>query len=439
MRVRLVVAAVLATMAFAEAGLAKDKLVVLSPHRKTIQEEYVPLFQRYYKETFGTDVEVEWVDQGGTSNAVKYLKAKAASNPKDVGVDVFWGGTSANFVDMADDGLLSPYKLTGVTRTALPKDAGGVQLSDSKDLWHATCVSSFGIMFNKQVLALEKLPEPKSWTDLADARYLNSLSITDPRQSGTNSTMNMIVMEARGYDAGWDLLSRIAGNTRRFTQSSSDPVRAVAVGDAAAAMAIDFYGLSQVWELGEDKIGFILPEGETVLDPDPVALVKGGGNVQTAQRFVDFLLTPAAQKIWLLPKGAPGGPTRSHLARLSVSPKAYAETDGKRLYHLNPFTRKGFMKFDLEKAGALRDPFNDLVGTTLVDNHSDLVKAWKRIVKDGLKPEAVKAFGAPFVSEADLKAAAKRWSDGVYRNETIAQWSKAARERYHRLASGSAH
>src|SRR5947208_16551607 len=88
-------------MLAAKSALANDRLVVLSPHRKTIQEELIPLFQAYYKAKFGSQVDVEWVDQGGTSNAVRYLKTKAASNPAAVGLDVFWGGTAANFVDMA--------------------------------------------------------------------------------------------------------------------------------------------------------------------------------------------------------------------------------------------------------------------------------------------------------------------------------------------------
>ncbi len=420
----------------APAALASDRLVVLSPHRKTIQEELIPLFQTYYMTRFGTAVEVEWVDQGGTSNAVRYLKTKAASNPAAVGLDVFWGGTAANFVDMATAGLLDPYELPAEARAEIPRECAGVALSDSQNRWHAAVISSFGIMFNKKALALEGLTEPRLWADLAAPPWFDRVSLTDPRKSGTNSTMNMIVLAAEGWDKGWAALTQIAANTRRFTDSSSDPVRAVAAGDAVAAMTIDFYGLSQVWELGEDKIGFVFPEKQTVLDPDPVAVVKGGGNKETAHRFVDFLMTREAQKVWLLPKGAKGGPVRANLARLAVSPKAYEETAGRRLGLVNPFTRGDFLKFDLEKAGIVRDTLNDLYGAVLVDAHADLKKAWKHVIDGGQKPELVAALLAAPVTEAELRALAPKWGDEVFRNQTLNKWSAAAKARYAAIADG---
>ncbi len=432
-------AASLALSSLAQSALAEGKLIVLSPHRKTIQEELIPAFGAYYKKKFGEDVEVEWIDQGGTSNAVKYLKTKSASAKAKgggVGIDVFWGGTAANFVDMANGDLLQPYALPKEARDEVPATLSGVALSDSQNRWHATVISSFGIVFNKPVLALEKLPEPKLWDDLAKPEWNDQVSLTDPRKSGTNSTMNMIVLAAEGWEQGWKTLTQVAANTRRFTESSSDPVHAVAAGDAAAAMVIDFYGLAQVWELGADKIGFVLPEKQTVLDPDPIALVKGGGNVQTAQRFVDFLMTREAQKIWILPKGSVGGPRRANLARLAISPKAYEETEGKRLELQNPFLAKGFLALDQEKAGVIRDALNDLYGAVLVDSHASLKSAWRRVLQDGAKPEMVKALTAPFATEAELTLLASKWSDGVVRNQALNAWTAAAKARYAALAEG---
>lgn len=418
-------------------AFAADKLVILSPHRKTIQEEFVPLFKTHYEKTYGTAVEVDWIDQGGTSNAVKYLAAKAAKNAKDIGIDVFWGGTSANFVDMARQDLLAPYKLADATRKAIPATCAGVPLSDPKNLWHATEVSSFGILFNKTLLKMEKVPEPKTWADLGDAKYFNLVSSTDPRKSGTNSTMNTIILEAEGWNKGWDLLMRMAGNTRVFTHSSSDPVRAVGTGDAGAATVIDFYGLAQVIENGPDKVSFILPPGKTIIDPDPVALIKNAPNPVVAGRFVEFLLSKEAQKVWVLPKGEKDGPTRANQARLAVHPLAYKETEGRRLPLLeNPYNAKGYLKFDAVKAGEWREPLNDLVGAVLVDSHADLKKAWKRILDDKMPAAAVAAFVKPIVSETDLKDAAAKWNDDVYRNTKINEWVQAAKSKYATLAAG---
>ena len=77
-----------------------------------------------------------------------------------------------------------------------------------------------------------------------------------------------------GWDKGWELLAAIAGNTRSFTHSSSDPIKAVVSGDVALAMAIDFYAQAKIGDLGADNLGFVMPAGQTVLDPDPIALLK---------------------------------------------------------------------------------------------------------------------------------------------------------------------
>ncbi len=432
---RLLAALILSTLA--TSAFAADKLVILSPHRKTIQEEFVPLFKSYYEKTYGSTVEVDWIDQGGTSNAVKYLAAKAEKNPKDIGIDVFWGGTSANFIDMARQGLLAPYKLSDATRKAIPEKCAGVALSDPKNLWHATEVSSFGILFNRTLLKMEKLPEPKTWSDLGHAQYFNLLSSTDPRKSGTSSTMNTIILEAEGWAKGWELLTRMAGNTRVFTQSSSDPVRAVGTGDAGAATVVDFYGLSQVLENGPDKVSFLLPAGKTIIDPDPIALVKNAPHEVVAGRFVEFLLTKEAQKVWILPKGEKDGPTRAVQARLAVHPLAYKETEGRWLPLLeNPYLAKGYLQFDAVKAGEWREPLNDLVGAILVDSHADLKRAWKRILDDKQPANAVAAFVKPIVSEKDLKDAAAKWNDDVYRNTKINEWVQAAKSKYTTLAAG---
>ena len=69
---------------------AQDKLVILSPHRQSIQREFIPLFKDYYKERYKRTIEVEWIDQGGTSDDVRFLKARFAVDPETSGMDIFW-------------------------------------------------------------------------------------------------------------------------------------------------------------------------------------------------------------------------------------------------------------------------------------------------------------------------------------------------------------
>ena len=49
----------------------------------------------------------------------------------------------------------------------------------------------------------------------------------------------------------------------------------ISSGDAAAGMAIDFYGRSQAEAVGSQLMGYVEPKGATVISPDPIALVRG--------------------------------------------------------------------------------------------------------------------------------------------------------------------
>ena len=74
----------------------------------------------------------------------------------------------------------------------------------------------------------------------------------------------------------------------------------VAAGETAAAVCIDFYGRYEaqrtrdaairaglVGEGAQGRIGYVDPPGETVIDPDPVALLTGAPDPELARWFVD--------------------------------------------------------------------------------------------------------------------------------------------------------
>ncbi len=413
-------------------ALAKDTLVILSPHRKSIQEEYVPLFTEYYKKTFKTDVQVEWLDQGGTSDDVRFMRAKFGSNPKTSGVDIFWGGGTATFSELQQDNFLASYKLPAALKAQIPEKAAGISLYDKSQTWYASAMSSFGVFFNKKIMKLDGLSEPKTFQDLGKPEYRDSISLTDPRRSGSANTMNIIIIQTLGWEKGWELLTAIAGNTRSFTHSSSDPIKAVVAGDVAMAMAIDFYALAKIGDLGPSNLGFVLPQGQTVLDPDPIAILKGAPNRKVAERFVDFVLSVDGQKLLLLPKGAEGGPVKSSLGRMAANTKAYELTEGKRIDAYNPFKQQSLVKLELGQAVKMQRVFNDLIGALLIDTHEDLKKAWTKVSKGqkAVDPAKLAALGKAPLTEAEFNALVDKWDDELVRNNTIKTWVTFAKQKY---------
>jgi ABC-type Fe3+ transport system substrate-binding protein len=411
-----------------------DKLIVISPHRKSIQNEFIPEFRKHYEMTYGKKVKVEWLDQGGTSDDVRFIRAKFKNNPATSGVDLFWGGGDTAFNDLKADGILEKYELPAELKKHLPAKAAGVALHDKDGTWFGTAISSFGLFFNRKLLKKLNLPEPKVWGDLASPQYKGHISVTDPRRSGSFATMNYIVLQSNGWQKGWEILHGIGANSKGFAHSSSDPIKNVVAGAARIAMAIDFYATSKIADLGEENVGFTLPAKQTVLNPDPVGILKGAPNRIVAERFINFILSASPQKLFVLPKGANGGPKLASLGRMSVNKSVYDKTDGKRITEFNPHTLQAMQTVDTARASRVRKILNDLVGVLLVDTHVDLEKAWKNIIKKGFKPSDIKAFTKMPISESELENYASKWDDQVFRNQKINEWTKFAKAKYSRLS-----
>ena len=64
-----------------------------------------------------------------------------------------------------------------------------------------------------------------------------------------------------------------------------------------------------------------------------------------------------------------------------------------------------------------------------------LRRAWKRVIDLGCPPDLVAQLGAAPVTEDELKALSADWKDPRRKQEIIRQWSKAAQQRYDRLAN----
>ncbi len=423
-------------------SLANDRLVILSPHRKSIQNEFLPAFKEHYKKTYNQEVDVDWLDQGGTSDDIRFLRAKFDSKTKTAGIDIFWGGGASAFTELSRDKLLAPVQLPADLSRQLPNSIAGVALRDSPSsstpstpsTWYGSALSSFGIFYNKKVGLLEKLPPPVEWSDLSKPVYKDQLVLADPRRSGSAGTLNAIILQKAGWTKGWEQLTLIAANTKTFTHSSSDPIKAVVSGEAALSLAIDFYATPKVAELGDQNLSFTLPPEMFVLDPDPVGMIEGAPNRKVAERFIQWVLSVPAQKLLILPKGQPDGPKLESLGRMAVTPLAYQETEGRRIQSFDPFKAQSVFKFDTEKAAKTQRVFNDLLGAVLIDTHPQLKAAWASVIKRGAKPEDLANLAAMPLSEADLMSLASQWDNGIFRNETINKWVGFAKEKYTKLA-----
>ncbi|MFQ5808408.1 MAG: ABC transporter substrate-binding protein, partial [Armatimonadota bacterium] len=263
----------------------------------------------------------------------------------------------------------------------------------------------------------------------------------DPRASGSVHMMYEIMLQAYGWEKGIDVITRIGANVRSFPDSSSRIPKDVTGGELACGLAIDIYAWAQIDEAGADKIGYVMPEGQTVINADSIAILRGAPHREAAERFVQFVLSEDGQSLLMLPPGAPGGPSEFQLARMCILPALYDTLSAERVVKTNPFEQASSLAYDSVKGSLRYDLVNDLVGALIIDTHDDLLRAWEAIRRGGMREEALaKLTEPPLPEEEALELARWKWDDDEARNVERSRWRRLAGAKYeeaYRLSGGA--
>ncbi len=430
----------LTTLPLCAPASAADKIILLSPHWEGIRKEYREAFRRWHKAKYGTEVDLDFLLMGGTSEIMKFIGDQFGKNPNGIGVDVFWGGGIAPYMALAKQGLLEPYKAPDEILSKIPKDYGGMPMYDAEYLWYGAAMSGFGIIYNREVLRVMNMPEPETWADLARPEFFTWVGSGDPRHSGSIHMMYEIILQAYGWDKGWDIIKRMGANIRNFPRGGGQTSKDVALGETAVGLSIDLYALTQIAQSRTDKLAFVLPEGQTIINSDPIAILKGAPHKELAQHLIDFVLSEEGQKILMLPAGAEGGPKEFTLNRMSVLPSLYQILGGKLSTPSNPFEMKVTMRYDAKLGSARRALVDDLIGALVIDSHHDLMRAWRALMDAGIPDDAAKKFAAMPLTEAEalrlcepesLGSKKTKWeTDPLLKGKEMTRWAVFAKKQY---------
>ncbi|MHC4713738.1 MAG: ABC transporter substrate-binding protein [Planctomycetota bacterium] len=200
----------------------KSTLQIISPHWQGIEDAFGPAFEEHWRETTGGTIKVVWRDMGGTSDDLRWIKSGFRKRPAGIDLDIFFGGGIDPYRQLKDLGLLSAHKVGEETLARIPADLAGVPLYDPDHAWYGAAMSGFGIVYNKPILKQLGIEEPKTWEDLADPSLLTWVGTGDPRHSGTVHMMYEIILQAYGWDRGWEIITAMCANTRNIVQNSGD-------------------------------------------------------------------------------------------------------------------------------------------------------------------------------------------------------------------------
>ncbi len=316
-------------------------------------------------------------------------------------IDIAWGGgpTLFNYID--EKGYIEPldnkthpefnavlYEMQKIP----PRIAGAPTWKVGKDgfvHWIGAAISSFGFTVNHDKLKEYNVPVPKRWIDLADpiyAKYLPATPLTgiaDPTKSTSNTRMYEIILQAYGWDEGWKVLTLMAANAKIF-DSSSGVRDAVIRGDIAVGITIDFYGYTAMHQ--NPACEYIIPENESIVNADPIAILKNTRYPVQAAAFVAWVLSEyGGQQIWLDPD----------INRLPINARVFDTEAGKQRPDLKKAyevaTRKGVIEFNETLAGLTERAMQFYFKATLVNAHDDLQNAWAAIAQAYLNGKINKA------------------------------------------------
>ena len=419
----------------ASRGVA-ETLRVITPHPEEVRREFEEAFIHWHQRVYGTQVDIDWRDPGGSGEAQRYVENEFKAHPDGIGMDVFFGGGPEPFLAFASRHWLDGGGVPPEATDGIPPRLGGAELYDPERAWFGACLASFGILQNLKVQGMAQLPRLARWEDLARPELRGWVAAGDPRNSGTMNNMYEAILQAYGWERGWRMLTAMSGNVRRFDRFSSQSAKECTLGQVAYAFCIDYYGFIQREAAGADGLEFVLPEDFTSISPDGIAMLRGAPHAREAARFVTFVLSEEGQTLWYLPMGTPGGPTHHSIERLPVRPELYKRLGSQSRITANPFTRKTEFHYDARLARNRRDAVRTLFGCVLVDLHPELLAAWEAVVRRGHRPEEVAALGTVPISESQaLEFGKSALTDARLRQRMKLDWQEWARAKYRRLAA----
>lgn len=274
----LIMAMIIPAMAFAGGGSEQQsRLVVYSSVDEENAKKILDAF------TADTGIEVSFVHLS-TGPALARMSAES-ENPQ---ADVWMGAPNENHVLAKERGLTIPYS-SDATLALDPV------FRDSEGYWTAFYMNPMGVGINTTAMEREGLAVPSSWQDLLDSQYRSQIQMPSPASSGTAYNVVTSLTVELGEDAAFEYLKGLSPNIQTYTSSGTAPAAAVAVGEAP--IGIQFTpAFFQAADEGF-PVEVIFPSEGVGFEAPAVSILKGTGNLEAAQKLVDWLVSVDGQNV----------------------------------------------------------------------------------------------------------------------------------------------
>jgi iron(III) transport system substrate-binding protein len=271
----------------------ENELVLITPVARTLTDPALADFAKYAKERWNINVKTSALAAG---TPVAYGRIVEWKGRPDA--DIFWGGESALFDKLAEQGLLAKLDLPRSVVNSIPASIGKpkpIPLKDPKGFWIGTVLEPYGLVYHPKVLARLGVPEPKDWDDLLHPKLKGNVAQCAPTRSSSSHATYEVILQRDGDAKGWEWLKRLAGNTGIFTARSRDVPSVVARGEFAAGFAVPSYMAFEDRLAGYD-IKFVAPKTAWIT-PEPIGIIAGTKHPKAARAFIEYMLSERGQRV----------------------------------------------------------------------------------------------------------------------------------------------
>lgn len=334
------------------AASLEQEVVVLTSYPEEMTIRYEEAFERAHP---GTQVRIVW-QQG--RDAMTTLR-----QPDHGGVDIYWSPAAFNFPALADEGMFIPLSFN---RTVVPGRIGAQPISDRANRFEAFEVVGYGLAVSEKGLAARQLAAPARWDDLAKPGFADMVVMPVPSEVGFAPGLYDVILQDKGWSAGWALLSEVAGNAE-LAQRGGQILGPVIDGQRAAALAIDFLPRNAIAE--GQPLKLVYP-ARTAFLPAYVAMVSNAPHPNAAKAFADYVMSPAGQMLLF----------RREINRYPVRPDVYTEAAPGTV---NPFEVPKNATFTYDFAvGPARGPLISTLFNVAITARKDKAQALWRAIHD---------------------------------------------------------
>ncbi len=386
----------------------------------------------------------------GDTDSIEFLSLSAVTGWKkalesdDIGVDIGWGGGPVLFNQLADLGLwadMTDPDILAIIDDAVPSEIAGSSMRrtiDGSVVWVANAISSFGFTVNLDKIEEFGLETPTTWEDLASPDFyideqIPSIAMGNAPETTSNTRIYQILLQKFGWDKGWEMIKRMAGNGGIFGGSVATRA-AVIQGQVPVSLTIDFYGVFAGRENPVTR--YVIPENGSIINGDPIALGAKSNNPEGAKAFFDFVNSAEGQALWVKND------------RLPINVDAFDTTlgqtrpDVKTLYD-NTLANQG-IEFDEIEAQKTYFTTIDYFEASITNSITSLNAAWAGLVEKLFKDEItqadfdtnVTALTLPEPSRQDaLDNNDKLFTDTAFRTTQKEQWVSNAKTHYNTFLS----